>query len=224
MSTTRPAISFTRRTSTASPSYFNTISWQLPDWPDRSQVCILFADDAQGRCTHSKGEDGLFEINSNTTWKPTPSTTCGLPFTYFYNDAGAVTQITDPYGAATDSPPRRAGLRRRDHSTATSRRSSTIATANSRFVPIPMDASCQSGTPSPHPYAYHLPESPLEWELATGSAANFTTRADDSGSRVSFPRRLSTVTLGKSETTNSAFSSTKRCRTTALPTTLGAPA
>jgi RHS repeat-associated protein len=71
---------------------------------DRKGYSFLFAYDEAGRCVHSKGEDGLYDVQLQ--FDPQAKATyvrkaSSPPFTYRYNDAGALTHIVDPYGAVT---------------------------------------------------------------------------------------------------------------------------
>jgi RHS repeat-associated protein len=71
---------------------------------DRKGYSFLFAYDEAGRCTNSKGEDGLYEVELryDSVIKVTHvSKGKNPPFTYRYDDAGALTEIQDPYGATT---------------------------------------------------------------------------------------------------------------------------
>lgn len=137
---------------------------------DRKGYSFLFTYDAQGRCTHSTGEDGLFEVQLeyDRKAKTTFVRKCGgPPSAYFYNDAGSLTQITDPYGAPTKftldeqgrvtehiDPNGNVTRIAYDHEGKVAFRSDP----NGRFIPSwePVAAD---------PYAYHLPESALDWEF-----------------------------------------------------------
>src|SRR5262249_30121443 len=71
---------------------------------DRRGYSFHFAYDEQGRCVHSRGDDGLLEVFLD--YQPDFKTTFvrrgnGGQWTYLYDAAGTVTQITDPYGGAT---------------------------------------------------------------------------------------------------------------------------
>jgi len=70
---------------------------------DRVGYSFHFRYDDQGRCIHSRGDDGLFEVTLD--YQPDARTTFvrrgdGGQWIYFYNETGAITQITDPYGNA----------------------------------------------------------------------------------------------------------------------------
>ena len=71
---------------------------------DRRGYSFYFEYDEEGRCIHSRGEDGLLEVFLD--YRPDAGTTFvrrgdGGRWTYNYNDNKIITQITDPYGNAT---------------------------------------------------------------------------------------------------------------------------
>jgi RHS repeat-associated protein len=71
---------------------------------DRRNYSFHFRYDEQGRCVHSRGDDGLLEVRLeyDTEAKATfVQRGDGGKWTYFYNEAGKLTQILDPYGWAT---------------------------------------------------------------------------------------------------------------------------
>jgi RHS repeat-associated protein len=71
---------------------------------DRRGYSFHFEYDDQGRCIHSRGDDGLLEVFLD--YQPDAGTTMvrrgdGGLWIYHYNDNKTITQITDPYGNAT---------------------------------------------------------------------------------------------------------------------------
>jgi RHS repeat-associated protein len=71
---------------------------------DRRGYSFHFEHDDQGRCFHSRGDDGLLEVFLD--FHPDAGVTFvrrgdGGQWIYSYNEAGTVTKITDPYGNAT---------------------------------------------------------------------------------------------------------------------------
>ena len=71
---------------------------------DRRGYSFHFEYDDQGRCIHSRGDDGLLEVFLD--YQPDAGTTFvrrgdGGQWIYAYNQAKTITQITDPYGHAT---------------------------------------------------------------------------------------------------------------------------
>jgi YD repeat-containing protein len=71
---------------------------------DRRGYSFHFRYDDQGRCVHSRGDDGLFEVFLD--YRPDARTTVvrrgdGGRWEYTYDDGGNLTRVTDPYGNAT---------------------------------------------------------------------------------------------------------------------------
>jgi YD repeat-containing protein len=71
---------------------------------DRLGYSFHFKYDEEGRCTHSRGDDGLLEVSLD--YHPQLKTTFvrrgdGGLWVYAYNDNETITQITDPEGHAT---------------------------------------------------------------------------------------------------------------------------
>ena len=71
---------------------------------DRLGYSFHFKYDDEGRCTHSRGDDGLLEVSLD--YHPQLKTTFvrrgdGGLWVYAYNDNETITQITDPEGHAT---------------------------------------------------------------------------------------------------------------------------
>ena len=71
---------------------------------DRRGYSFHFEYDDEGRCIHSRGDDGLLEVFLD--YRPDAGTTFvrrgdGGQWIYAYNASQTITQITDPYGNAT---------------------------------------------------------------------------------------------------------------------------
>lgn len=71
---------------------------------DRLGYSFHFNYDEEGRCVHSRGDDGLLEVFLD--YQPDAKTTIvrrgdGGQWIYLYNENKALTQITDPAGSAT---------------------------------------------------------------------------------------------------------------------------
>ena len=69
---------------------------------DRRSYSYHYEYDSAGRCTHSFGEDGLYDIQLR--YFPEMQLTevvyaSGATWLYFYNENGTITRIIDPYGA-----------------------------------------------------------------------------------------------------------------------------
>ena len=68
---------------------------------DRRGFTFLYEYDATGRCVRSRGEDGVLDVQLR--YHPQARYTIvtqadGGEWTYFYNEAAALTQVIDPYG------------------------------------------------------------------------------------------------------------------------------
>ncbi len=139
---------------------------------DRRAYSFYFKYDGEGRCIHSRGDDGLLEVFLD--YQPDARTTLvrrgdGGQWTYNYNDNKAITQIIDPYGNATkfilDELARPVqeidpngnitlihydALGQHDY----------IIDSNGHVLPT------KAENPKPtDPLAYELPETPLQWDL-----------------------------------------------------------
>ena len=71
---------------------------------DRRGYSFHFAYDDEGRCIHSRGDDGLFEVFLEYDFAPNTTLVRrgdGGRWIYLYNDDKTITQITDPYSNAT---------------------------------------------------------------------------------------------------------------------------
>lgn len=68
---------------------------------DRRGYSFEYTYDQDGRCIHSRGEDGLYEVHLD--YMPAERLTSvtradGGQWLYFYDENGAITQVIDPYG------------------------------------------------------------------------------------------------------------------------------
>ena len=71
---------------------------------DRRGYSYHFRYDAEGRCIHSWGDDGLYEVRIQ--YQPEVSTTVatfadGATSTFYYDQSGAITEIAHPHGGST---------------------------------------------------------------------------------------------------------------------------
>jgi len=138
---------------------------------DRRGYSFHFEYDEEGRCVHSRGDDGLLEVFLEYHPELNVSTmrrADGGVWTYFYDENLTVTQITDPYGGETrftlDDQGRPVeeidpnGNVTRLLYNAFGKHDHRINSLGYEFPPLEDD---------PHPddpLAYTLPETPLEWE------------------------------------------------------------
>jgi RHS repeat-associated protein len=138
---------------------------------DRRGYSFHFDYDEQGRCVHSRGDDGLLEVFLD--YQPELKTTFvrrgdGGQWTYFYNAAGTVTQITDPYGGTTSFTVDDEG-----HVTEETDPKGNVTRLiydgagrhYARLDPLGHMLPTSDENPNPpDPLAYQLPDTPLEWE------------------------------------------------------------
>jgi RHS repeat-associated protein len=175
---------------------------------DRRGYSFHFRYDGEGRCIHSRGDDGLLEVSLD--YRPDANTTLvrrgdGGRWTYTYDDSGAITRITDPYGNATkfllddlgrpvqEIDPN--GNVTRLHYDAFGRHDYRID-PNGHILPAK-----EADPNPPDPLAYQIPETPLEWEF--GHLIDPETvqpaRADDPLLAL-FPAAVVNTVLGKTDT------------------------
>ena len=138
---------------------------------DRRGYSFHFEYDEEGRCVHSRGDDGLLEVFLEYHPELNVSTmrrADGGVWMYFYDENLTITQITDPYGGETrfalDDQGRPVeeidpnGNVTRLLYNAFGKHDRRINSLGYEFPPLEDD---------PHPddpLAYTLPETPLEWE------------------------------------------------------------
>lgn len=139
---------------------------------DRNGYSFNFSYDQSGRCIKSCGEDGLFEVSLD--YRQEAKTTIvrrfdGGQWMYFYNDAGTVVQITDPYGNATRYLTDDSGRTIKEidpNGNETSIHYNSLGEHDYRVDPNGNVRPTLDQDPDPPaPFDYHLPETPLEWEF-----------------------------------------------------------
>jgi RHS repeat-associated protein len=139
---------------------------------DRVGYAFHFRYDDEGRCVHSRGDDGLFEVTLD--YQPDAKTTFvrrgdGGQWIYFYNDAGTITQITDPYGNATQFIQDDAGRTVQEVDplgNVTELHYNWLGQHDYRIDPNGHVLPTRAQDPDPpDPLAYQLPETPMEWEF-----------------------------------------------------------
>jgi RHS repeat-associated protein len=138
---------------------------------DRRGYSFHFDYDDEGRCVHSRGDDGLLEVFLD--YQPHLKTTFvrrgdGGQWTYFYDAAGAVTQIIDPYGAGTCFTVDETGRVTEEidsNGNITQLLYDGLGRHYARLDPLGYLLPTYEENPSPpDPLAYKLPKTPLEWE------------------------------------------------------------
>jgi RHS repeat-associated protein len=172
---------------------------------DRLGYSFHFAYDGEGRCVHSHGDDGLLEVFLD--YQPELKTTFvrrgdGGLWTYFYDTAGTVTKIVDPYGGATCFRADETGRITEEidpNGNATRHHRDPNGQNDYRIDPngyvLP---SAASDPDSLDPLVYRLPDTPLEWEFG-----NLVVRdaieppeSDDAALRL-FPASVRDAVLGR---------------------------
>jgi len=173
---------------------------------DRRGYAFHFKYDDQGRCIHSRGDDGLLEVF--LTFDPEARTTFvrrgdGGQWIYFYNEARAITQITDPYGFATLYVQDDLGRTVQEidpNGNVTQLHYNELGQHDYRIDPNGYVLPTREADPNPRdPLAYRLPDSPMQWEfghLLTTKAIK-PLRADDDVLG-QFPAPVFNAFLGKS--------------------------
>ena len=138
---------------------------------DRRGYSFHFVYDEQGRCVHSQGDDGLFEVFLE--YKPELNTTIvrrgdGGQWAYVYDAAGTITQIVDPYGGATKFIVDETGHVTDEidpNGNVTRLLYDTRGRHYARLDPLGhmLPTYAENSNPS-DPLVYELPETPLAWE------------------------------------------------------------
>ncbi len=138
---------------------------------DRRGYSFHFEYDEEGRCIHSRGDDGLFEVFLD--YHPELKSTSvrrgdGGRWTYIYDGAGTITQITDPYGGATRFTIDEKGRVTEEidpEGNVTRLLYDAMGRHYARLDPLGCLLPTYEENPTPpDPLAYELPETPLEWE------------------------------------------------------------
>ena len=129
----------------------------------------LFAYDAEGRCIHTRGEDGVEDYRFE--YKPLERLTVvtrgdGAVTSYYYDDQGGLVQVIDPCGGVTaylkDDSGRVVG-----EVDPNGNKTDILYDAND--LPVakrdPLGhVRATPADPTPHPLSHRLPENPLQWE------------------------------------------------------------
>jgi RHS repeat-associated protein len=138
---------------------------------DRRGYSFHFEYDQEGRCVHSCGDDGLFEVYLD--YRPEVKTTIvrrgdGGQWSYFYDANGTITQIVDPYGGSTRFITDETGrvIQELDpNGNVTQLLYDGLGRHYARRDSFGHLLPTYEENPSPpDSLAYELPETPLEWE------------------------------------------------------------
>jgi RHS repeat-associated protein len=138
---------------------------------DRRGYSFYFSYDEQGRCVHSRGEDGLLEVFLD--YQPDFKTTFvrrgdGGQWIYSFDVTGVVTQITDPYGGVTRFTVADTGRVTEEvdpNGNVTRFLYDGTGRHYARLDPLGyILPTYEQATIPRDPLAYELPETPLEWE------------------------------------------------------------
>jgi RHS repeat-associated protein len=139
---------------------------------DRRGYSFHFEYDDQSRCIHSRGDDGLLEVFLD--YQPDAKTTFvrrgdGGQWIYTYDDNGTITQITDPYGNATNYILDDFGRTSQEidpNGNVTQLHYNGLGHHDYRIDPNGYVLPTKEADPNPpDPLAYQLPETALEWEF-----------------------------------------------------------
>jgi RHS repeat-associated protein len=139
---------------------------------DRNGYSFHFEYDEQGRCIHSRGEDGLFEVfldyqsDAKVTFVRRGD---GGQWIYAYNASGTVTEITDPYGGVTRFTVDETGRVTEEidpNGDVTQLHYDSLGQHDYRIDPNGYVLPNKADDPDPSdPLAYELPPTALEWEF-----------------------------------------------------------
>lgn len=139
---------------------------------DRRGYSFHFEYDALGRCVHSRGDDGLFEVFLD--YHPEAKTTFvrrgdGGRWTYHYNDDQAITQIIDPHGSSTTYILDELGRPVQEvdpNGNITQLHYNALGQYDYRIDPNGYVLPTKEANPNPpDPLGYELPTTPLEWDF-----------------------------------------------------------
>jgi RHS repeat-associated protein len=155
---------------------------------DRRGYSFHFEYDDQGRCIHSRGDDGLFEVFLD--YEPDANTTIvrrgdGGQWIYACNAQKTITQITDPYGHATKFILDDSGRPVQEvdpNGNATQLHYDWLDRHDYRIDPNGHVLPTTAENPKPSdPLAYQLPKTPLQWDLGllVGQESIATPQAND---------------------------------------------
>jgi RHS repeat-associated protein len=138
---------------------------------DRRGYSFHYEYDDQGRCVHSRGDDGLLEVwleyhaDLKTTFVRRAD---GGVRTYFYDDLGSLTRIIDSYGGTTRFVYDEKGRTVEEidpNGNVTKLLYDELGQHERRIDPLGYELPPYEDDPEPDdPLAYMLPETPLEWE------------------------------------------------------------
>lgn len=139
---------------------------------DRNGYSFHFTYDELGRCVHSRGDDGLFEVFLD--YDPASRTTLvrrgdGGEWLYQYSELGVLTEITDPYGSVTQYVQDDLGRTIQEidpNGNVTELHYDADGQHDFRIDPLGYSLPTRDEDPNPpDPLAYRRPESPLQWEF-----------------------------------------------------------
>jgi RHS repeat-associated protein len=146
-------------------------SHRMTQKKDRRGYSYHYSYDQVGRCVHTYGEDGLYDIRFE--YSPLENQTIGTfsdggRWVYRYNDDGVVTEVEDPFGGKLE---RRVDERGRVVEEITSGGESTrlIYSGSDHYIGR-IDSFGNFSEPlekephPPDPLAHLMPETPAEWE------------------------------------------------------------
>lgn len=139
---------------------------------DRRGYSFHFEYDAEGRCIHSRGDDGLLEVFLE--YDTAPGTTIvtrgdGGRWVYSFNNQKTITQITDPYGNPTKYNLDDLGRPVEEidpNGNVTQLHYDSQGRHDYRIDPNGHILPTKADNPKPaDPLEFQLPNTPLEWDL-----------------------------------------------------------
>jgi len=172
---------------------------------DRRGYSFHFEYDEQGRCIHSRGDDGLLDVFLD--YQPDARNTIvrrgdGGRWVYTYNAGRSITKITDPYGNATDFTLDELGrvIQEIDpNGNVTQLHYDEFGHHDYRVDPNGHLLPTPSVDPNPpDPLAYVLPETSLAWEFGHLIVAEDITQPEPGDPILDrFPREVVDSVLGR---------------------------
>lgn len=175
---------------------------------DRRGYSFHFEYDDQGRCIHSRGDDGLLEVFLD--YHPEAGTTFvrrgdGGQWIYNYNDNKTITQITDPYGNATKFILDELGRPVQEidpNGNITQLHYDWLGRHDCRIDPNGHVLPTRDENPNPSdPLQYQLPKTPLQWDFGLLLDADVIQPPQANDPVLSpFPATVVNLVLGKTAT------------------------
>ncbi|MBL8794920.1 MAG: RHS repeat protein, partial [Planctomycetia bacterium] len=179
---------------------------------DRRGYSFHFEYDELGRCIHSRGDDGFLEVFLD--YQPDSRVTLvrrgdGGQWVYHYDDRRCITQITDPYGNATQFIQDDLGRTVQEidpNGNVTTLHYNEAGQHDYRIDPNGHVLPTRADNPTPpDPLAYKLPPTPLQWDFGKLVAAEDVKPPTANDPLLGlFPAPVVNTVLGKTTTYDAA--------------------